>query len=161
MTEGEQRLYDIFNMLKIEYVRYEHKPVCTIEEANQLDIYIEGKQCKNLFLRDRKGSIFYLVIVDEKKQVDLKRLAEKMGCKSLSFASEEKLYNYLALKPGAVSPFGLINDINKAVQVIIDKDLVGSSSINFHPNVNTATINISYKNFEKFLEWCGNKCTVI
>jgi len=67
------------------------------------------------------------------------------------------LNRYLGLSTGAVSPFGLINDIKKEIQVVIDKDLKKFDRINFHPNVNTATIEISFKDFEKFLNWCGNR----
>lgn len=161
ITEIEQRLYNILDLLEIEYIRYEHKAVYTIEEANQLDINIPGQQCKNLFLRNRKGDIHYLVILHEEKQADLKFLSHQIGSTSLSFASEERLFKYLGLKPGSVTPFGLINDSNKEVIVLIDRELVGAEKINFHPNVNTATISVSYKDFEKFIEWNGNKINYV
>lgn len=161
INEDEQKLYDILNRLGIEYTRYEHEPIYTIEQARQLDICIPGQHCKNLFLRNRKGNAYYLVILDEAKQVDLKFLSQQIGSTSLSFASEERLYKYLNLKPGSVSPFGLINDIDRTVHILIDNDLIGVNSISFHPNVNTETISISYENFEKFIEWCGNKVTYI
>ncbi|MCM8710325.1 prolyl-tRNA synthetase associated domain-containing protein [Clostridium sp. SYSU_GA19001] len=161
MTEIEQRLYNTLDLLEIEYIRYEHKAVYTIEEANQLDINIPGQQCKNLFLRNRKGDTHYLVILHEEKQADLKLLSHQIGSTSLSFASEERLFKYLGLKPGSVTPFGLINDSNKEVIVLIDKELVGAEKLNFHPNVNTATISVSYKDFEKFIEWNGNKINYV
>ncbi|MGF7060707.1 prolyl-tRNA synthetase associated domain-containing protein [Brassicibacter mesophilus] len=161
INENEQKLYDILNTLKIEYSRYEHKPIYTIEEANQLDICIPGEHCKNLFIRNRKGDVHYLVLLDQDKKVDLKLLSKQIGCTSLSFASKERLYKYLGLEPGSVTPFGLINDTNKEVQILIDKDLVNASKISFHPNVNTATISISYIDLEKFIKWCGNKITPI
>lgn len=153
----EQKLYDILNLLGIKYIRYEHNPVYTIEEANKLDICISGQQCKNLFLRNRKGNVHYLVILAESKQVDLKFLSKQIGSTNLSFASKERLYKYLGLKPGSVSPFGIINDIEREVIVLIDRDLISTSIINFHPNVNTATISISYIDFQKFIEWHENE----
>ena len=157
LTEDEQKVYDVLDLLDIKYKRYEHKAVYTIEEANTLDIYIPGKLAKNLFLRNRKGDTHYLVIVDENKHVDLKLLSKQIGSTSLSFASEERLFKYLGLKPGSVTPFGLINDTERTVIVLIDRDLVGVSNISFHPNVNTATISIAYRDFEKFLKWNKNK----
>lgn len=157
INETEQKLYDTLNLLAIKYIRYEHAPVYTIEEANKLDISIPGQQCKNLFLRNRKGNAHYLVILDETKHVDLKLLSKQMETTSLSFASEERLYKYLGLKSGSVSPFGLINDIDREVIVLIDKDLIGADIINFHPNVNTATISVSYIDFERFIKWHENK----
>lgn len=157
ITEDEQKLYDILDLLEIKYRRYEHKAVHTIEEANSLVIEIPGKLPKNLFLRNRRGDTHYLVIVDENKHVDLKLLSKQIGSTSLSFASEERLLKYLGLKPGSVTPFGLINDNERDVIVLIDRELAGAVSINFHPNVNTATISIAYENFEKFLVWNKNK----
>jgi len=61
------------------------------------------------------------------------------------------------LETGAVSPFGLINDAQKAVKVVLDRDLAKAELVNFHPNVNTATVTLSYHDFEKFLSHCGNE----
>ncbi|NLK64828.1 MAG: prolyl-tRNA synthetase associated domain-containing protein [Tissierellia bacterium] len=157
INSDEQKLYDILNKLAIKYVRYEHEPVYTVEEADNLDIDIPGQHCKNLFLRNKKGNIHYLVIACSKKHIDLKLLSKQIASSGLSFASEERLNKYLGLKAGAVSPFGLINDMERQVIVLIDKDLTDKDTVNFHPNVNTATIGLSYADLEKFIKWHGNK----
>ncbi|KAJ51875.1 prolyl-tRNA editing protein ProX [Clostridium tetanomorphum DSM 665] len=157
MLENEQKVYAVLKELKIPFKKYEHNQIFTIEEANKLEINIEGQHCKNLFLRNRKGNKHYLVIVDEWKKVDLKALSKNIGTASLSFASEERLYSYLGVNPGSFTPFGLINDIKKEVEVILDKDIKKLKNISFHPNVNTATITISYEDFERYLQWCENK----
>jgi len=157
VSDNEQRVYDVLDKLEIPYIRYEHEPVFTVEAASNLDIHIKGKHCKNLFIRNRKGDKHYLVIVIDTKRVDLKSLANQINSTNLSFASERRLLKHLGLKPGSVSPFGLINDSHKHVEVLIDQDLMGSKDISFHPNVNTVTITLTYKDFEKFIEWCGNK----
>lgn len=112
-TEAEKKVYDILSKLQIPYIRYEHAAIFTIEEANKLNIDIKGEHCKNLFLRNRKGDVHYLLIIQELKKVDLKSVAKQIGSSSLSFASEERLYKYLGLTPGSVTPFGLINDNEK------------------------------------------------
>lgn len=157
ITENEQKVYDVLKKLDIEYVRFEHKPIYTVEESQGLGMSIEGQKCKNLFLRDNKGARHFLVVIDDYKRVDLKGLSTKIESTSLSFASESRLLKYLSLTPGCVGPFGLINDISKSVEVIIDKELDTTGKISFHPNVNTATISIDYRDFEKFLTSCGNK----
>ena len=88
--------------------------------------------------------------------MDLKALTSRLGEDRLSFASPERMMRYLGLEPGAVSPFGLINDRENAVVVVIDQDLKEASHVNFHPNVNTATVGITFADFEKFLTHCGN-----
>ena len=157
IEKNEQEVYDILNSLEIKYVRYEHKPIYTVNEAKELDILIPGKKCKNLFLRNGKGDINYIVILDEEKRVNLKLLAKQIGSTRLSFASEERLFKNLKLTPGSVTPFGIINDVNREVIVLIDRDLINEKLVNFHPNVNTATIGISYIDFERFIKWHKNK----
>lgn len=157
ITENEQKVYDVLDKLNIPYTKYEHEAVYTIEELDKQDISFEGKHCKNLFVRNRKGDIHYLIVVEESKKVDLKKLSEQIGSTPLSFASEERLYKHLGLKPGSVTPMGIINNSDKKVRVVIDKDLMGLDSIGVHPNVNTATIALSYDSLQKFLKWCENK----
>jgi Ala-tRNA(Pro) deacylase len=137
-------------------VKHEHPPVYTVEEAELHWENITGAHCKNLFLRNKKGKNHYLVIAKSEKRVDLKALTSRLGEDRLSFASPERMMRYLGLEPGAVSPFGLINDGENAVVVVIDMDLREASHVNFHPNVNTATVGITYVDFEKFLTHCGN-----
>lgn len=157
IEKNEQEVYDILNSLEIKYVRYEHKPVYTVNEAKELEILILGKKCKNLFLRNGKCDINYIVILEEEKRVNLKLLAKQIGSTRLSFASEERLFKKLKLKPGSVTPFGIINDVNREVIVLIDRDLINEKLVNFHPNINTATIGISYIDFERFIKWHKNK----
>lgn len=161
MKAEEKRVYDILEKLDIDFEKYEHDAIFTIEEANELAIDMKGAHCKNLFIRNRKGNQHYLVILEESKTADLKALSSQIGSTPLSFASEERLYKYLSLTPGSVTPFGLINDSEKHVIVLIDKDLIHSEYISFHPNINTATITITYNDFEKFLNWCGNNITYV
>jgi len=142
--------------LGISYVRHEHPPVFTVDEAERHWGSITGAHCKNLFLRNKKGNRHYLIILESSKNADLKALTKQLGEDRLSFASEERLRRYLGLEAGAVSPFGLINDSNKEVQVVVDRDLKTVQRVNFHPNVNTATVGIDFADFEKFLAWCGN-----
>lgn len=157
IEKNEQNVYDTLNLLKIKYVRYEHKPIYTVDEAKDLDILIQGGKYKNLFLRNRKGDTYYLVILDENKKADLKLLAKQIKSTRLSFASEDRLYEYLKLTPGSVTPFGIINDVNREVIILIDEDLKNERLVNFHPNTNTATVGISYIDFEKFIKWHKNK----
>lgn len=154
ITQEEKKVYDVLAKLKIPYTRYEHPAVYTVEEVKRLNL--PDSMCKNLFVRNQKGDKHYLVILEHTKKADLEKLAEQIRSGKLSFASEKRLQKYLGLKPGSVSPFGLINDSEKEVQVVIDKDLKDSGEVSFHPNVNTATVTISYKDFEKYLEWCKN-----
>jgi Ala-tRNA(Pro) deacylase len=153
----EAKVYEALEALGIPHVRHEHPPVFTLEEAERHWTGIEGAHCKNLFLRNKKGNRHYLVVLEGSKQADLRKLNAALREDRLSFASPERLKRCLGLDPGAVSPFGLINDTKKEVIVIIDRDLGRASYVNFHPNVNTATVGIRFADFERFLAWTGHK----
>jgi Ala-tRNA(Pro) deacylase len=152
----EARVLSVLDGLGIVYTRHEHPPVFTFEQAERHWTDIKGAHCKNLFLRNKKGNRHYLVVLLGAKQADLRDLNRKLGEDRLSFGSPERLQKYLGLSPGSVSPFGLINDRNKEVTVIVDQDLRQAGCVNFHPNVNTATVGISAADFERFLAWTGN-----
>jgi Ala-tRNA(Pro) deacylase len=154
--EKEEQVYATLQQLDIRYQVHSHPPVYTVEEANQYWGDIDGAHPKNLFLRDEKGRRHFLVIADHAKPIDLKQLQSTIGTKRLSFASERRLQKYLGLERGAVSGFGVLNDTDNAVEVIIDKSLLDRKLINFHPNVNTATVTLSTQDFLRFLEYCGN-----
>jgi Ala-tRNA(Pro) deacylase len=157
----EARVYAVLDELGIAYQRFEHPPVATVEEAEAHWSGIEASHCKNLFLRNKKGDRHYLVIVGHRKQADLRALAARLGDDRLSFGSPERLAARLGLTPGAVSPFGLINDRAREVRVAIDSDLRAAAHVAFHPNVNTATLRLSREDFERFLASTGHTVTWI
>jgi Ala-tRNA(Pro) deacylase len=161
MDEREARVYQHLEQLGIAYERKEHPPVYTVEEAEQYWKDIKGAHCKNLFIRNDKGNQHFLVVAEQNKKVDLKKLSDRLGAGRLSFASANRLEQYLGLETGAVSPFGLINDAQKEVKVLLDIGLKKTEFINFHPNVNTATVTIAFKDFEKFLKEGGYKVKYI
>lgn len=156
ITENEKRLYEVLESLNIKYTRYEHEPIYTVEQAKKIDKNIIGRKCKNLFLKNSKGDKFYLYIIDEDKRADLKSLSKQIGSTRLSFANEEELYDHLKLTRGSVTPFGIINDVNSEVIVLIDTGIKGEEVLDFHPNVNTSTIGISYDDLEKFIRYEKN-----
>ena len=156
MTETERKVLDVLDSLGIAYVRHEHPPVFTVEDADKYWTELKGTHCKNLFLRNKKGNRHYLVVASTSREIDLRRLNRMLEEDRLSFGSPERLARCLGLGPGSVSPFGLINDAAKEVRVIVDRNLRGSDFLGFHPNVNTVTLDISFADFERFLAWSGN-----
>jgi Ala-tRNA(Pro) deacylase len=142
--------------LGIAFERHEHPPVATVEEAERYWAGIDATHCKNLFLRNQKGNRHYLVVLVHSKRADLRAVADQIGDGKLSFASPERLMAHLGLTPGSVSPFGLINNRDRSVRVVLDRDLERAVRVSFHPNINTATYVVSTADFRRFLEACGN-----
>jgi Ala-tRNA(Pro) deacylase len=127
-----------------------------VEEAEHHWTPIDAAHAKNLFLRNKKGDRHYLVVLGHRKQADLRWLAARLGDDRLSFGSPDRLLAHLGLTPGAVSPFGLINDPGHRVRLVIDQDFKSADHVAFHPNVNTATVRLARADFERFLAWTGH-----
>ena len=154
MTESP--VYSRLTELGIPYEKHEHPAVFTVEQAEEHWAGITATHCKNLFLRNQKGNRHYLVILVATKRADLRAVADQIGDGKLSFASADRLMTHLGLTPGSVSPFGLINDQQHQVRVVMDSDLKTAERVAFHPNVNTATLTLSRADFDRFLQTCGN-----
>jgi Ala-tRNA(Pro) deacylase len=132
-------VYAALDALGISYERHEHPAVFNAEDAARFWDPIPGVQCKNLFLRNKKGDRHYLVVLEISKRADLKDLVKIVGDDRLSFGSPDRLMAKLGLTPGSVSPFGLINDADGSVRVLIDRDLKDAARLIFHPNINRRT----------------------
>jgi len=153
---GDPHLYEILDSLEIKYEYYEHAAAFTIEIAKKAWEKIPSTHCKNLFFRNHKGNKHYLVILEHDNHLNIKELEARLKQGKITFASPQRLEKYLGLTGGSVSPFGLINDENNHVHVFLDQNLRVSEKISFHPNINTASLVISYKDFEKYLDWTNN-----
>jgi Ala-tRNA(Pro) deacylase len=156
MTDQESAVYHALDQLAITYERFEHPPVFTVEQALEHWAGIDATHCKNLFLRNKKGDRHYLVVAEHATPIDLATVGARVGDAKLSFASPERLLTHLGLTPGAVSPFGLLNDTAHAVRVVLDARLRAATRVGFHPNVNTATVVLALADFERFLASRGN-----
>jgi len=149
-------LYQILAEHHIEYQRYDHPAVYTVEDVKRLVPPLPAAKTKNLFLRDHKGRRHFLVIVPADKRVDIKALQGAIGSSRLSFGSANRLKKYLGVDPGSVTVFALINDPDHKVELIIDEFLFGEETFQFHPLVNTATLMISRIDLKHFLAVCGH-----
>jgi len=156
-----QKVKDFLEKHKIKYITHKHPAVFTCEESDQHCQNIPGLSCKNLFLKNKKSRRLFLIVSPAHKQSNLKKFGEQVGDKKISFASSEKLKEVLDLEPGSVSPFGLINDKEKIVEVYVDREVYKSEIVGFHPNKNTETLELSKKMFHKYLETIEHEINVI
>ncbi|MGE3178990.1 MAG: prolyl-tRNA synthetase associated domain-containing protein [Vicinamibacterales bacterium] len=156
MTDRQQPVLDALRALGIAFEKHDHPPAATVAEAEAHWAGIDATHCKNLFLRNQKGDRHYLVILAHSKRADLRQVAAQIGDGKLSFASPERMAKYLGVAPGSVSPFGLLNDPDRHVRLFLDQDLRRAERITFHPNDNTATLVLSYADFERFLQHVGH-----
>jgi Ala-tRNA(Pro) deacylase len=150
-------IYKILEDLGIEYKIHEHQAVFTVEESLKHEKEIPGSRNKSLFLRNREKSQYYLVIIYGDKRLNTNQLTKDLNETRLSFASAEDLDKILGTNPGSVSPYTLINDTEKKVTVLIDTDVVAEDKVYFHPDRNTATLEMATDDFKKYLDWTKNK----
>ena len=165
-----QKTLDFLEEHGIGYELYTHPPLPTVKAALEYWKDVDATHCKNLFFRNHKGNRHYLVVLECHKEMDIHALEHKLRQGKLSFASEERMERCLGLKPGSVSPLGLINDIGVAatanpkelyenghrVKLFLDKDLKTAEKLSFHPCENTSGAVISNADFMRFLEiWGG------
>lgn len=155
--EHKELVLSVLNELGIEYKIITHPPVCTIEEMDEMGIFTDGEVCKNLFLRNANGKIHYLVCCLKDKHVDLVKLREELSCSRLSFGSDERLMTHLGLTQGAVSPFGVVNNEDHEVVVVLDNDIKSVDGyVGFHPNDNTAFVWLSHDDLVRYIKHFGN-----
>jgi len=149
-------ILETLTKLEIEFELFKHEAFRTCEDSRSFYEGREGGDSKNLFIRDRKGKQHYLIVLQADKRLDLKALSLMMGDR-FSFASEERLWKWLKVKPGAVSPLNLIFDEENHVKVFIDKDLLKFDRLYYHPGTNTQTVALSKDDLIKYLDASGNE----
>ncbi len=149
-------LFARLSELGIETVTHEHPPVFTVDEARAHCSHLPGGHCKSLFLKDKKGQLWLVVTLDHRR-LDLKALAAAVGAARLSFGRAELMQEVLGITPGAVTPFGLINDRAHRVNVVLDREMMGLDLLNYHPLGNDATTAITPQDLHAFIASCGHR----
>jgi Ala-tRNA(Pro) deacylase len=147
--------YEVLKEFNIPFVKYEHPAVFTCEEAEQMAGHVPGIPAKNLFLESGKSGKCYLVTLTYDKRANLRHLSEFLNEKKVHFGSPEKLFSTLGVAPGSVSPLGVINDAAHEVTFVLDRDFLAVPKINFHPNINTASLVAEMPDFLRLMQALG------
>jgi Ala-tRNA(Pro) deacylase len=157
MPRSPEDLLAYLDALSIEASTVEHPRLFTVEDSQALRGDIPGGHTKNLFVKDKKSRLFLLVLGEE-TVVDLKRVHEKIGAQGrVSFGSAGLLEEVWGVAPGAVTPFGAINDEAGRVTVVLDEAMMRHERLNFHPLVNTRTTGLASADLVKFLRATGHE----
>ena len=155
--EKEERCYDFLDGLPIEYFRVDHDHADTIEQCEEIENILGCRICKNLLLTNRQQTAIYLLAMPGQKPFKTKILSKQIGTARLSFASEEQMLRTLDITPGSVSVLGLMNDSNKEVKLLFDKDLLKEEYFGCHPCINTSTLRIKTSDIiEKIIPAAGH-----
>jgi Ala-tRNA(Pro) deacylase len=161
MPASPDDLLSYLSALGVETETVDHPPLFTVEDSRALRGDIPGGHTKNLFVKDKKGRLFLLVL-GEDAAIDLKRVHEAIGAQGrVSFGSAELLEEVWGVKPGAVTPFGAINDRTGKVRVALDEAMMRHERLNFHPLVNTRTTGLKSADLVKFLRATGHEPMIV
>lgn len=158
----EEDLFRCLDDLGIAHETHRHDPVFTVEESRHLKADLPGGHSKNLFLKDKKDR-FLLVAAAAERAVDLKALSACAALPTgrLSFARAEYVEGMLGVRPGAVTPFVMLNPSARAVTMVLDAGLMRHDPVNLHPLHNAATTAISPDGLLRFLAHCGVKPVIL
>ena len=155
MAATPDQLFAYLDSLGIAYKTVRHPPLFTVEQSRASRGQIPGGHTKNLFLRDKNNALF-LVVAEEDAPIVLKKLHHRLSAGRFSFGAPNLLREVLGVEPGAVTPFGAINDTELRVTVVLDKALLEHGTLNFHPLDNSMTTAIARDDLMKFLEATGH-----
>ena len=158
----EERCYDLLDGLGIEYYRVDHEHADTIEACEEVESLLVCKICKNLFLTNRQQTEFYLLLMPGEKPFKTRLLSKQIGSARLSFASPEHMERLLDITPGSVSVLGLMNDRERAVRLLVDRDLLKEENFGCHPCINTSSLRFATKDlFYKILPALERESTYV
>ena len=156
MAATPDALFALLDRLGIAHKTVTHPPLFTVEQSRALRGQIPGGHTKNLFLRDKSNALF-LVVAEEDAAIELKSLHRRLGAGRFSFGSANLLNEVLGVEPGSVTPFGVMNDVDNRLTVVLDLPLLDHATINCHPLVNTMTTAVGRDDLIRFLEAVGHK----
>ena len=156
MDDPSTALFAYLDKLGIDVSTVEHAPLFTVEDSQSLRGDLPGMHSKNLFLKDKKGAL-WLVVAEENREIRLNHLHKKLGCNRLSFGNADLLKKVLDVIPGSVTPFALINDQEKQVNVAFDRAFFADENtlLHFHPLRNDRTTAIAPAGLLKFVTSLG------
>ena len=146
----EKELLAMLSKNNYSYSLHKHEPLFTVQDSINKRGKIDGAHSKNLFLKNKQNK-FFLFSCLETTKIELKKLSKNLNLGNISFAKEEYLKKHLGVLPGSVTPFGLLNDSDQKIEFYLDKAFLAEKSVNFHPLVNTSTVNLAVGDFISFL----------
>lgn len=140
--QKEINVYNYLDNLSIGYDRVDHKPFDTMEDCMETDKILGVSTVKNLLLCNSQKTEFYMLLMPARKKFKTKELSHQIGSARLSFASGELMETLLDITPGSLTILGLINDPQKKVRLLIDREVCENEYIVAHPCINTSSLKI-------------------
>ena len=156
-SEAEEFCYDLLDGLGIEYLRTDHPATDTMEACEEIDRLMDMRACKNLFLRNKQKTRYFLVVIAGNKRFDTRVLSAQLGLPRLSFGHDDAMLEMLGVTPGSVSILSIARESAKDVTLIVDRDILGQEYFGCHPCVNTSSLKMKTTDvFDKIIPFSGH-----
>lgn len=160
--DKEMASFEVLEKLDIPFMAIDHGAAATVDDCIEIEAVLGIEICKNLFLRNQSKTEFYLLVMPGAKRFVTKDVSKKIGTSRLSFAEAEFMEKYLNITPGSVSILGLMNDTEKKVHLLMDREIAQAEYIGCHPCINTSSLKIKTTDIlEKFLPYTGHKPLIV
>jgi len=141
LAEARRRVEAVFDALGIPYEVFIHPPIFSAAEREEKQVNVDGLICKNLFLRNKEKSNYYLFTLPIDKRADLVALQKILGETRLSFGDADALWDMLHIHPGTVSLLNIVDALKTPpLKFLVDEEVLKEPRIGVHPNDNAATI---------------------
>lgn len=155
------KIIELLDKKGYDYDLVEHPPVETAEDAEESVKDYIAVRTKSFFLTNKKNRQYYMVLMNVNTEVSMKEFDTILQEKNMHFSSPDKMYNKIGLKPGSVSVFGLLNNTEKDIKVIVDKACFDEEKICFHVYDNTRTGIFKVDNILDFIKEMGYDYKII
>ena len=143
MEKTKQGIIEYLGAEGIEFEVFDYKEnFDNMQQCSQIANELSCNIFKNLFLQNRQGTEYFLLLMSANKKFRTADISKQIDKARLSFGNDEKLYEYLGVKPGSITPLGLVFDQNHQVRVLIDEDLLNENYVGVHPLINNSIVKI-------------------
>ncbi|MGI6240096.1 MAG: prolyl-tRNA synthetase associated domain-containing protein [Christensenellales bacterium] len=147
MNDTAREVIQKLGEMGISHALFAHPPAQTMADCRAAEVALNAVMPKNIFLCPRNQSSYFLLIARPNARFRTAEVSKQLGVSRLSFAPADKLWDYLKIRPGAISPMGLLFDEARAVTLAIDAALRDVPMLAFHPCDNTSSLSISNEDF--------------
>ena len=158
----QKETYKALAQLKISFERVDTDEAVTMDDCVLIDQKLNMKMVKTLFLCNRKKTIFYLFITTGEKAFDTKNFSNALGISRVSFGPAEMMEEMLGNKVGAATVFGTLLDLDRDVQVIIDKEVADEEYYGCSDGTTTCYMKIRTEDImNRFLPFAKHKPVIV
>lgn len=125
----------------IDYEELAHKTVYTAYDAAQTLQKKLKEIAKTILVEADKTHV--LVVLPADKKIDLEKLKKALGAKKISLPGEQVMIKTLKIKPGTLSSFGKLHNL----EVVVDKAMLGAKKAVISTGSFTDSVFMKVKDF--------------